>query len=42
MCSPHDSSRWLQDHSKLVAKTTSKLVLKQIAWNTNEFNNEWY
>lgn len=42
MCSPHDSSRWLQDHSKLVAKTTSKLVLKQIAWDTNEFNNEWY
>jgi organic radical activating enzyme len=42
MCSPHDSSRWLQDYDKLVKKTSSQLVLKQIGWNKEEFNNYWY
>jgi hypothetical protein len=42
MCSPHDSSRWLQDYDKLVAKTHSPVVIKQIGFDKEEFNNTWY
>jgi hypothetical protein len=33
MCSPHDSSRWLQDYEKLMGKTKSNIVIKQIEWD---------
>ena len=42
MCSPHDSSRWLQDYDKLVEKTKSKIVIHQVEFNKAEFNNTWY
>ena len=42
MCSPHDSSRWLQDYDKLVSKTTSPIVIKQVGFDKEEFNNTWY
>lgn len=42
MCTPHDSSRWLQDHSKLVSNTKSEVVLNQIRWNKEYHNNYWY
>lgn len=42
MCSPHDSSRWVQDHAQLVKKTKSHIVLNQIDWNKETFNNYWY
>lgn len=42
MCSPHDSSRWVQDHAKIVPMTKSTIVLKQIDWDKAEFNNYWY
>lgn len=42
MCSPHDSSRWLQDYDKLVAKTNSTIVLKQVGFDKEDFNNTWY
>lgn len=42
MCSPHDSSRWLQDHEKVVTLTKSPIVLRQIEWNAAEFDNYWY
>lgn len=42
MCSPHDSSRWLQDYDKLVEKTKSKIVIHQVEFNKSEFNNTWY
>ena len=42
MCTPHDSSRWTQDHPQLVAKTTSPLVLSQIRWDKDIFNNYWH
>lgn len=42
MCSPHDSSRWLQDYDKLVAKTHSPIVIKQIGFDKASFNNTWY
>jgi MoaA/NifB/PqqE/SkfB family radical SAM enzyme len=42
MCSPHDSSRWLQDYDKLVEKTKSPVILNQINFNKSDFNNYWY
>ena len=42
MCSPHDSSRWVEDYDKLVEKTKSPIVLKQINWDKGQFNNYWY
>lgn len=42
MCTPHDSSRWTQDHPQLVTKTTSPLVLSQIKWDKDIFNNYWH
>ena len=42
MCSPHDSSRWLQDYEKVVSMTNSNVVLKQIAWDPAKFDNYWY
>ena len=42
MCSPHDSSRWLQDYDKLVAKTKSTIVLHQVGFDKKSFNNTWY
>jgi molybdenum cofactor biosynthesis enzyme MoaA len=42
MCSPHDSSRWLQDHQKLLKRTTIPIVAEQMSWNSENFNNTWY
>ena len=42
MCSPHDSSRWTQDHSKLLKKTTFPIVADQMQWDAKTFNNTWY
>jgi len=42
MCSPHDSSRWIQDYKKVITSVKSPIVLKQINWNEAEFNNYWY
>jgi len=42
MCSPHDSSRWLQDYDKLMAKTQSVQVIKQVGFDKEYFNNTWY
>lgn len=42
MCSPHDSSRWVQDHKQLTAVTKSPIILKQIEWSASEFDNYWY
>jgi len=42
MCSPHDSSRWLQDYDKLMAKAQSVQVIKQVKFDKEYFNNTWY
>ncbi len=42
MCSPHDSSRWVQDYDKMINKTKSQIVIKQIQWDKGQFNNYWY
>ena len=42
MCSPHDSSRWVQDHNKLLKRTSFPIVSEQMGWSAKEFNNTWY
>ncbi len=42
MCSPHDSSRWVQDHKELTSITKSPIILKQVEWGADEFDNYWY
>ena len=42
MCSPHDSSRWTQDYDKLISKTRSPIILQQINWDKDKFDNQWY
>lgn len=42
MCSPHDSSRWIEDHKKIIPITNSNTVLKQIKWSSDTFDNYWY
>jgi len=42
MCSPHDSSRWLQDYDKIMKSTESKVVKMQLSFDKTQFNNTWY
>lgn len=42
MCTPHDSSRWTQDYDQLISKTQSPIILQQIHWDKNTFDNFWY
>lgn len=42
MCSPHDSSRWLQDHSKLMDKLKDPNVKRQMQFDKTEFDNKWH
>jgi MoaA/NifB/PqqE/SkfB family radical SAM enzyme len=42
MCSPHDSSRWVQDYQPIMDMTKSTIVKSQINWDKQTFNNYWY
>lgn len=42
MCTPNDSSRWLQDYDKLIESTDNSLIKKQVHFIAKEFNNTWY
>lgn len=42
MCSPHDSSSWVPDHKKIYPALNSVLIKNQMAWDSKEFNNNWY
>ncbi len=42
MCTPHDSSKWTQDYDKLINKTRSPIILQQISWDKDKFDNYWY
>jgi MoaA/NifB/PqqE/SkfB family radical SAM enzyme len=42
MCSPHDSSKWVQDHQKLLKRTTIPIISEQMSWDSKDFNNTWY
>jgi MoaA/NifB/PqqE/SkfB family radical SAM enzyme len=42
MCSPHDSSRWLEDHKKIYPLFQAKELKEQMAWDHESFNNKWH
>jgi MoaA/NifB/PqqE/SkfB family radical SAM enzyme len=42
MCTPHDSSKWVQDHKKIIPILNSQVVLSQISWDQKDFDNTWY
>lgn len=42
MCSPHDSSKWVNDWQKLIPLLQDPEVKRQMTWDKKEFNNKWY
>jgi hypothetical protein len=42
MCSPHDSSRWVEDHKKIYPLFQAKELKSQMAWDQTSFNNKWH
>jgi organic radical activating enzyme len=42
MCSPHDSSMWVQEHKKVFPIFKSELIKKQMDWDQKDFNNYWH
>jgi MoaA/NifB/PqqE/SkfB family radical SAM enzyme len=42
MCSPHDSSKWVQDYKKIFPILKSDVVKSQLVWDQENFNNQWY
>jgi organic radical activating enzyme len=42
MCSPHDSSMWVQEHKKVFPIFSSPLIKKQMSWEQGNFNNSWH
>jgi len=42
MCSPHDSSKWVGDHKKLIPILQDPEVKRQMQWDRKEFNNFWH
>lgn len=42
MCSPHDSSKWVQDHKKVYPLFEHTLLKQQMDWDHSAFNNQWY
>ena len=42
MCSPHDSSRWVEDHKKVYPLFQSKELKEQMNWDQKSFNNYWH
>jgi hypothetical protein len=42
MCTPHDSSRWVQDNKKIIKIIKSPLVLRELQWDQDKFDNTWY
>jgi len=42
MCSPHDSSKWVADHKKLIPVLQDPEVKRQMQWDRKEFNNKWH
>jgi len=42
MCSPHDSSKWVSDHKKLIPTLQIDEVKDQMQWDASEFNNKWH
>lgn len=42
MCSPHDSSMWVQDHKKIYPLLQHDILKKQMDWDQKTFNNYWH
>jgi organic radical activating enzyme len=42
MCSPHDSSRWVQEHKKIFPLFQHNELKRQMDWNPTNFNNYWH
>lgn len=42
MCSPHDSSKWVIDHKKLMPQLEDPEVKRQMHWDKTQFNNKWH
>lgn len=42
MCSPHDSSKWVADHKKLIPVLQDPEVIRQMHWDKTQFNNKWH
>ena len=42
MCSPHDSSRWVQDHKKIYPLFQHTELKRQMDWDASTFNNYWH
>lgn len=42
MCTPNDSSRWMQDYDKLMEITENPLIKQQVHFIAKEFDNAWY
>ncbi len=42
MCSPHDSSRWVDEHKKIYPLFQSEEIKNQMRWDQKSFNNYWH
>jgi pyruvate-formate lyase-activating enzyme len=42
MCSPHDSSKWVQDWKILYPQLEDTEVARQLQWDKASFNNKWH
>ena len=42
MCSPHDSSMWVQDHKKIYPLFKHDALKHQMSWDQKEFDNYWH
>jgi hypothetical protein len=42
MCSPHDSSKWVQEHKVMFPKYKSTIISNQMTWDQKDFNNYWH
>ena len=42
MCSPHDSSRWVQDYKKVIPIFKHGALKKSLSWDERSFNNSWH
>jgi organic radical activating enzyme len=42
MCSPHDSSLWVQDHKKIYPLLKHNALKNQMGWDQQSFNNYWH
>jgi MoaA/NifB/PqqE/SkfB family radical SAM enzyme len=42
MCSPHDSSQWVNDWKKLTPQLENTEIKRQMDWDKSSFNNKWH